>query len=189
MNEAYMPNPSRAATEFVVQTPRIRIMRMSTSGCGLRDSLRIQTARSKMPTANTITVLAESQPHTGASLTEQDRGKPPGHERRAGPVHAAGDPHRRLRDEPACCNRGGHEQCQRQPERIVDREVLDDRSGEHDPGAAADAEQCRHHSDRPCDPPAWEFVADDPEREREDSAGRTLHDAPDNHHRQRRGER
>lgn len=44
-------------------------MRMSTSGFGLRDSLRIQTTRSTMPTANTITVLAESQPHTGASLT------------------------------------------------------------------------------------------------------------------------
>jgi len=64
-----MPKPSSAATVLVVHTPRIRIMRMSTSGLGLRDSLCIHATRSTMPTANAIKVLAESQPHTGASLT------------------------------------------------------------------------------------------------------------------------
>src|ERR1700760_2872916 len=69
MNDEYMPKPSRAATVLVVQTPRIRIIRMSTSGCGERLSFRTQSGRTTAPIARRTRVLGELQPQTGASLT------------------------------------------------------------------------------------------------------------------------
>jgi hypothetical protein len=42
---------------------------------------------------------------------------------------------------------------------------LNDRAGKNDAGAAAYAEQGRHHPDRSGHPLTWELVADDPERE------------------------
>ena len=44
MNDAYMPPPIRKAARLVVQTPRIRIIVMSTSGFSLRVSIVIQSA-------------------------------------------------------------------------------------------------------------------------------------------------
>ena len=69
MNDAYMPKPSSAATAFVVHTPRIRIIRMSTSGWWLRDSLRTHTTSRTIPAPSTSRVRADSHPHPGASLT------------------------------------------------------------------------------------------------------------------------
>jgi hypothetical protein len=48
-------------------------------------------------------------------------------------------------------------------------EVLGDDAGEHDPGAAADAEQRGDEADRSGNPPGRELVADDREGEREDA--------------------
>jgi hypothetical protein len=64
-----MPNPSRSATAFVVHTPRMRIIRMSTSGCGDADSLRTQSTRRTRPAAITPSVFADSQCHVAVSLT------------------------------------------------------------------------------------------------------------------------
>ncbi len=69
MNDEYMPNPSRSATAFVVQTPRMRIMRMSTSGWSDRDSLRTQNASSTTPIAMQPIVFDESQCQVAVSLT------------------------------------------------------------------------------------------------------------------------
>src|SRR6185312_9463545 len=69
MNDAYIPKPRSAATAFVVQTPRIRIIRMSTSGVAERDSLRTQSASSTTPTAMLPSVFAESQCQFAVSLT------------------------------------------------------------------------------------------------------------------------
>src|SRR5579862_948372 len=69
MNDEYIPNPSRSDTAFVVQTPRIRIIRMSTSGCGERVSLRTQKTSKTIPNTSAPIVFAESQCHTAVSLT------------------------------------------------------------------------------------------------------------------------
>ncbi len=81
------------------------------------------------------------------------------------------------------------EQDQRQPEEIVIVEVVDDRPGEHDPGAAADTEERRHQPDPAGDALSRKLVPDDPEREREETARRALDHAADKHHDQRRGDR
>ena len=52
--------------------------------------------------------------------------------------------------------------------------MVDDRPGEDDAGAAADAEQRRHQPDPARDALARELVSDDPERKREETAGRAL---------------
>lgn len=76
-NDEYMPKPSRAATAFVVQTPRMRIIRMSTSGCRDRTSLHTQATRPVAPAASRTTVRAEPQCQTGASLTATSRAASP----------------------------------------------------------------------------------------------------------------
>src|ERR1700729_2942773 len=58
MNDAYMPAPSRKAARLVVQTPRMRIIVMSTSGFLLRVSTKIQPR-----------VFDEPQPHVVVSET------------------------------------------------------------------------------------------------------------------------
>ncbi len=69
MNDEYIPNPSRSATALVVQTPRIRIMRMSTSGWSDLDSLRTQKASRTTPATIRPIVFAESQCQDAVSLT------------------------------------------------------------------------------------------------------------------------
>src|SRR5579872_4251400 len=69
MNDAYIPKPSRSATAFVVQTPRIRIIRMSTRGCDERASLRTHRASSTRPAAIAPIVFADSQCQVDVSLT------------------------------------------------------------------------------------------------------------------------
>src|SRR5690348_14049499 len=69
MNDAYMPKPSRNATEFVVQTPRIRIIRMSTSGSSDRVSFQTQNASTTTPAPMQPSVFADSQCHVAVWLT------------------------------------------------------------------------------------------------------------------------
>ena len=131
-------------------------------------------------------VFADSQCQFAVSLTATKHGgQPDGHQRGAGPVHAPGHANRRLGDEEV--RRDGREdhRDQRQPEEVVKGEVVDDRPGQHHAGASADAEQRRHQADRGRHAFARELVPDDPERQREDPAGRTLDHAPDEHQRER----
>jgi hypothetical protein len=64
MNDEYMPAPSRNAARFVVHTPRMRIIVMSTSGIRLRTSTATQTAQNASPTASNASVLEPPHPHT-----------------------------------------------------------------------------------------------------------------------------
>src|SRR5436305_1029400 len=64
MNDEYMPAPSRNAARFVVHTPRMRIIVMSTSGSRLRTSTATQIAPTTSPNASNASVLAEPQPQT-----------------------------------------------------------------------------------------------------------------------------
>ncbi len=49
---------------LVVQTPRTRIIAMSTSGVSLRTSTAIQAATKAKPTAARPSVFGEPQPHS-----------------------------------------------------------------------------------------------------------------------------
>src|SRR4249920_3649774 len=69
MNVEYIPKPSRKATVFVVHTPRIRIMRMSTSGWSERVSLRTHRTRATTPNAIRPIVFADNQCHLDVWLT------------------------------------------------------------------------------------------------------------------------
>src|ERR1700754_3216611 len=63
-----MPTPRKNATRLVVQTAGMRIIFMSISGLGERDSTRTHAAaRTIARTINPITLL-DVQPHSGASL-------------------------------------------------------------------------------------------------------------------------
>ncbi len=64
MNDEYIPAPSRNATRFVVQTPRIRISDISTSGSRLWTSTQIQAAITTAPAASSAIVLVPPQPQT-----------------------------------------------------------------------------------------------------------------------------
>src|SRR5947207_13711389 len=57
-NDEYSPAPSRNAATLVVQTPRIRIIAMSTSGSRLRTSTATQAAQTSNPNANSPMVFA-----------------------------------------------------------------------------------------------------------------------------------
>ena len=65
MNEPYMPKPSNVAAVFVVQTPRSRIIDMSTSGSRERDSAAIHPAISTSETANSPITRADAHPQVG----------------------------------------------------------------------------------------------------------------------------
>src|ERR1700677_1728785 len=69
MNEEYMPAPSRNAARFVVHTPRMRIIVMSTSGLLARTSTVIQTSEIARPTAIRPSARADPQPHVVVSDT------------------------------------------------------------------------------------------------------------------------
>ena len=62
MKDEYIPTPMRKATALVVQTPRIAIIRMSTSGSRERRSSPTQAAISTAPRARRPSVLGEPQP-------------------------------------------------------------------------------------------------------------------------------
>ena len=64
MNDEYRPAPSRNAARFVVHTPRIRIIFMSTSGTRLRSSTVTQSAQNSSPNPNMPSVFGEPHPHT-----------------------------------------------------------------------------------------------------------------------------
>jgi hypothetical protein len=72
-NELYIPNPSRNPARLVVQTPRMRIIPMSTSGLGDLVSVQIHTTATTTPTAMSPSVRADSQPQLGASLIATSR--------------------------------------------------------------------------------------------------------------------
>ena len=129
-------------------------------------------------------VFAESQCHVAVSLTAistaaspNDISAAPAQFTRPG-TRTGDSGHEEMRRD-----RGDDDRDQRQPEEIVEREVVDDRACEHDAGAAADAEQRRHQADPGGHPLARELVADDPEGEREDAARGALDDPPDEHQR------
>src|SRR5205807_9580614 len=64
MNEEYMPAPSRKAARFVVHTPLIRIIVMSTRGSRLRTSTAIHRKHTSTPKPSSPSVLKLPQPHT-----------------------------------------------------------------------------------------------------------------------------
>ena len=64
MNDEYIPAPSRNATRFVVHTPRIRIIDISTSGSRLWSSTQIQAAITAAPATSSAIVLVPPQPQT-----------------------------------------------------------------------------------------------------------------------------
>ena len=68
MKDEYIPTPIRKATVLVVQTPRIAIIRMSTSGSRERSSSRTQAAISTMPKASRPSVFGEPQPQVLVSV-------------------------------------------------------------------------------------------------------------------------
>src|ERR1051326_7229520 len=68
MNEEYMPKPNSRAARFVVQTPRRRIICMSTTGEWLRHSHQIHTGISTAVATKSVRVLPEVQPQTEPSL-------------------------------------------------------------------------------------------------------------------------
>ena len=69
MNDEYIPKPKTSAARFVVQTARIRIIRMSTSAARLRVSTQTHATASTAATANRPSTRAEVQPHDSPSLT------------------------------------------------------------------------------------------------------------------------
>src|SRR5205814_9897879 len=108
---------------------------------------------------------------------EEHSCEPGRHECGAGPVDMSGDAYRGLGHEEVNGDRRDDEWDERQPEEVVEREMVDDRSGEHDACASADAGQRGHDADRARHALSRELVADDSEREREDATRRTLYDA------------
>jgi hypothetical protein len=69
MKEEYIPAPTRKAAALTVQTPRTRIIFMSTSGSAVRDSLRTQTTASSSPAASSPSTRPLVQPQAEPSLT------------------------------------------------------------------------------------------------------------------------
>ena len=127
----------------------------------------------------------------GRALADRDeqRHQPAGKQRTAQPVDVAGRAERRLGDEHDRGDRRDRRHGERDPEEPVEGEVLQDRTGQHDPEPAADSEDARDERDRAGDPLAWKLVTNDPEREREDCAAETLDRARDDHQRQRGDDR
>src|SRR3954453_21323220 len=68
MNEPYMPKPSSVAATLGVQTGRRRIIVMSTSGSGERDSTLIHTKSSTAATTNSPITRGDAQPQAGPWL-------------------------------------------------------------------------------------------------------------------------
>src|SRR3954467_7398745 len=68
MNDENIPNPNTSAARFVVQTARIRIIRMSTSAAAVRASTQTQTAASTAAMTKRLTVRGEVQPQVSPSL-------------------------------------------------------------------------------------------------------------------------
>ena len=61
-NEPNMPKPTISAVTFVVQTPRIRIIRMSTSGSATRSSKRAHATSSAAAAASSASTGRSPSP-------------------------------------------------------------------------------------------------------------------------------
>ena len=87
MNELYMPAPTRNAAALTVQTPRMRIIVMSTSGSAARSSLRTQSDEQDGGRERTGRSSAGSpQPQSEPSLmATQQAHQPARQQRRAEP--------------------------------------------------------------------------------------------------------
>ncbi len=132
--------------------------------------------------------MGDSQCQTGAWLTATSTAaSPPAISTAPSQSTRPADPDRRLGHEELDRDGGDDGRDQRQPEQVVVGEVVDDRPGEDDAGAAADAGKRRHHPDGSRDALARELVSNDPEREREDAAGGALPDSAEEHHGKRGG--
>ena len=68
MNDPNIPAPSRSAARFVVQTPRSRIIRMSTSGSRLAARPHPRRAQSRPTPRRDRACAREPQPHERPSL-------------------------------------------------------------------------------------------------------------------------
>jgi hypothetical protein len=68
MNEEYIPTPTRKATRLVVQTPRRRIILISTSGSRARVSTTTHAVSRTTPRTMSASVFGEVQPQVVVSL-------------------------------------------------------------------------------------------------------------------------
>src|SRR4051812_33984589 len=73
MNELYIPAPTRKAAALTVQTPRMRIIFMSTSGSLACCSLKIHQTNTTTAPANRPTMRASDQPHDEPWLIASSR--------------------------------------------------------------------------------------------------------------------
>ena len=163
---------------MVVQTPRTRIIVMSISGLSLRTSTRIQARMKRTPTRVRPNVFAETQPQVVVSLIASSTAERPivisaAASQLTRPGVRTGDSgtSRQVATAATTIATSG------QPEEPVVVEVLDDHPREHDPDAAADAEDRREQADAARHLLVRELVADDPEGEREDAAADALDEA------------
>ena len=141
MNDEYIPAPSRNATRFVVHTPRIRIIDMSTSGSRLWTSTQIQAAITTAPAASSAIVLVPPQPHTVVcAIAISTQQIPMLISAAASQFTWPGDADRRLGHVAPRGERGQQRDHERRPEQPVPAQVLDDDGAEHQAGAAADPE-------------------------------------------------
>ena len=84
---------------LVVQTPRIAIIRMSTSGSRERSSSRTQAAITTLPRASRPSVFGEPQPQVLVSvIASRTPEMPSGHQRRGAVVDLGRRLDRRLGD-------------------------------------------------------------------------------------------
>ena len=151
---------------------------MSTSGASLRDSTQTQAGQTTAAIANRPSVRGESHPHVGPSLTATSSAtSQPASSTAPSGVDAARRADRRL-------GHVGNDAGRRdeRPRRAAARRASGRRGAatigpdEHDPEAAADAQDRRDERDAVRHPVARELVADDREREREHRAPGALDD-------------
>ena len=185
MNDEYIPAPSRNATRFVVQTPRIRIIDMSTSGSLLWSSTQIQAAITAAPAASSAIVLVPPQPQTVVcAIAISSAADPEAHQRRRKPVAGrASAPATRAHSATWRARQQGDHK--RSPEQPVPAQVLDDHAPSTSPRPPPTPEDRGDDADAAGNPVERKLVADDRERQREDPARDALDHARDDQHRQR----
>ena len=120
-------------------------------------------------------VAALVQPHRSPSLRASSSAPRPADRVSDAPdVEARGRADGRLGDEPPDQDEGDDDRHGADPEQPVPAERLEDDAREHQAQAGAHAEGGREQAQGRADALARELVADDPEREGEDRAGRAL---------------
>ena len=170
-----MAKPAMSATMLVQKTARSRIIPICTIGSGTRSSTSTQRARMTIEAAPRPSVSALVQPQLSPSLRATsratrpaDRVAAPGQSRRDGV--RTGDSgtslHTRIR---AANDRDGAD-----PEEPGPGQALEDHPAQHQPERAPHAEGGRQQPEAHAHAIARELVADDPEGQREDGAGRAL---------------